>query len=49
MPGTNCNYIEGEDLDLDNLFGFFHAEVKTNNLYFPASGLAVTLESESIL
>jgi len=33
MPGTNCSYIEGEDLDLDKLFGFFHAEVKTNNLY----------------
>jgi hypothetical protein len=33
MPGTNCSYIEGEDLDLDKLFGFCHAEVKTNNLY----------------
>jgi DNA polymerase type B, organellar and viral len=33
MPGINCTYIDGDDLDLDNLFGFFHAKVKTNNLY----------------
>jgi DNA polymerase type B, organellar and viral len=37
MPGTSCNYIESfEDsgLELDNLFGFFQAQVKTNdNLY----------------
>lgn len=36
MPGTDCNYIETFDdkgLDLDKLFGFFYARVKTNNLY----------------
>ena len=36
MPGTECYYIESfEDkgLELDNLFGFFYARVKTNNLY----------------
>ena len=36
MPGTDCYFIESfEDkgLDLDNLFGFFYARVKTNNLY----------------
>jgi hypothetical protein len=37
MPGVNCTYIENIDgigLELDNLFGFFHAEIKTNdNLY----------------
>jgi hypothetical protein len=34
MPGTKCNYIESLDdsgLDLDNLFGFFQAQVKTND------------------
>src|SRR6202040_4019119 len=34
MPGTECNYIESfEDngLDLDKLFGFFYAKVKTND------------------
>ena len=36
MPGTECFYLESfEDkgLELDNLFGFFYARVKTNNLY----------------
>ena len=36
MPGTNCTFIESyEDkgLELNNLFGFFYAKVKTNNLY----------------
>lgn len=36
MPGTECKYIESfEDkgLDLDKLFGFFYAKVKTNDLY----------------
>ena len=36
MPGTECEYIESfEDkgLDLENLFGFFYARVKTNDLY----------------
>src|SRR6202030_2879352 len=36
MPGTECNYIESfEDngLDLDKLFGFFYAKVKTNDSY----------------
>ena len=36
MPGTDCYFLESfEDkgLDLDNLFGFFYARVKTNNLY----------------
>jgi hypothetical protein len=37
MPGTQCSYIESLDdsgLELDNLFGFFQAQVKTNdNLY----------------
>jgi len=34
MPGINCVYIEsinGESLKLNELFGFFHAEIKTNN------------------
>jgi hypothetical protein len=34
MPGINCVYIEninGDGLNLSELFGFFHAEVKTNN------------------
>ena len=34
MPGINCSYIEIKeniDLDLNNLFGFFYAKVKTNN------------------
>ena len=38
MPGINCIYMESlteEGLDLDKLFGFFYAKVKTNdNLYF---------------
>ena len=36
MPGLNCEYIESLDvkgLELDNLFGFFQARVKTNDLY----------------
>ncbi|KZT15563.1 hypothetical protein NEOLEDRAFT_1081995, partial [Neolentinus lepideus HHB14362 ss-1] len=36
MPGSDCYFIESfEDkgLDLDNLFGFFYARVKTNDLY----------------
>ena len=36
MPGTDCYFIESFDdkgLDLENLFGFFYAKVKTNNLY----------------
>ena len=36
MPGSDCYYIESFDdkgLNLDNLFGFFYARVKTNNLY----------------
>jgi hypothetical protein len=34
MPGINCSYIEnidGKGLELKELFGFFHAEVKANN------------------
>lgn len=37
MPGTNCEYLEDfteEGLNLDLLFGFFYAEVKTNKQYF---------------
>jgi len=36
MPGTNCEYIESleGELDLNQLFGFFFAEVKTNEQYF---------------
>ena len=33
MPGLNCEYIESLDengLDLEDLFGFFYAKVKTN-------------------
>ena len=36
MPGTDCYYIEtfkDKGLDLDKLFGFFYAKVKTNNQY----------------
>lgn len=37
LPGCLCEYIESYDpniaLNLDNLFGFFYAEVKTNNGY----------------
>lgn len=37
MPGSICSYIESYNsnspLNLDNLFGFFYAKVKTNNLY----------------
>ncbi len=36
MPDTECYFLESfEDkgLDLDNLFGFFYARVKTNDLY----------------
>jgi DNA polymerase type B, organellar and viral len=36
MPGNDSYYIESFDnkgLDLDNLFGFFYAKVKTNNIY----------------
>lgn len=36
MPGTNCVYMETfeeKGLNLDNLFGFFYAKVKTNNQY----------------
>lgn len=34
-PGTQATYLEAIDgeLDLDNLFGFFFARVKTNNGY----------------
>jgi DNA polymerase type B, organellar and viral len=34
MPGINCTYVEnidGKGLELDNLFGFFYARVKTNS------------------
>lgn len=36
MPGLDCKFIVSFDkdgLNLDNLFGVFHAEVITNNLY----------------
>nr|ADO51614.1 dnapol [Moniliophthora roreri] len=44
MPGLECNFIKSftsinqrgrkdKGLDLDNLFGFFYAKVKTNNQY----------------
>lgn len=36
MPGTVCHYIESfekEGLELNNLFGFFYAKIKTNDLY----------------
>lgn len=36
MPGLECKWIESyepEGLNLDNLFGVFHAEVITNDLY----------------
>ena len=36
MPGTDCYFIESYDdkgLDLEKLFGFFYAKVKTNNQY----------------
>jgi DNA polymerase type B, organellar and viral len=36
MPGTECTYMESFDvkgLDLDPLFGFFYAKVKTKNIY----------------
>jgi hypothetical protein len=32
MPGTECVYMENlsnKDIDLDDLFGFFQAKVKT--------------------
>jgi DNA polymerase type B, organellar and viral len=34
-PGTKATYLEAVDgeLELDNLFGFFYAQVKTNNQY----------------
>lgn len=36
MPGLNSTFIEdlsGKGLELDHLFGFFYAEVETNNSY----------------
>jgi len=36
MPGLNSTFIEdlsGNGLELENLFGFFYAEVETNNSY----------------
>lgn len=36
MPGLNCEYLESleeQGLDLEKLFGFFQAKVKTNDLY----------------
>lgn len=36
MPGLECIWIEcydNQELDLDKLFGVFHAEVVTNDLY----------------
>lgn len=37
MPGINCNFIhnldENEGLNLDTLFGFFYAKVKTKDQY----------------
>jgi hypothetical protein len=36
MPGKECNYLESlsdDGLDLENIFGFFYAKVKTNNHY----------------
>jgi hypothetical protein len=37
LPGIDCHYIETTDLEkgleLENLFGFFEAKIKTNNLY----------------
>lgn len=36
MPALECEWIESFDkngLDLNNLFGFFHAEVTTNDYY----------------
>ena len=37
LPGNYCTYLESfnnEGLNLNNLFGFFYARVKTNNQYF---------------
>jgi len=37
MPGTECIWLESyndKGLNLDQLFGFFYAEVVTNNQYF---------------
>jgi hypothetical protein len=37
MPGTECKYLEDftdNGLNLDSLFGFFEAKVKTNDGYF---------------
>jgi hypothetical protein len=36
IPGNKCKYIEdfsGNGLNLDELFGFFYCNVKTNNGY----------------
>jgi hypothetical protein len=36
LPGTDCKYIESyedQGLELDSLFGFFYAEIETNNQY----------------
>ena len=36
LPGLNCQFLESfeeEGLELNNLFGFFYAKVKTNNQY----------------
>lgn len=36
MPGTQCKYLQSfndEGLELDNLFGFFYAKIKTNDNY----------------
>lgn len=36
MPGNICVYLEdfsGEGLKLNDLFGFFHCKVITNNWY----------------
>nr|QBM09675.1 hypothetical protein [Dactylella sp.] len=33
MPGHKCSFIESENpLDIYNLFGFFYAKIKTNNI-----------------
>ena len=36
MPGTECEFIhsfEKKGLEIENLFGFFYAKIKTNNNY----------------
>jgi hypothetical protein len=52
MPGIECNYEEcfdNETLNLDNLFGFYYAEIDTKNSKIPYLGLLPVHSQKGII